>query len=158
MKTRKSLGKLTAGIAVAGMMLFSSIPAFAAESPEKPELPESMIMDGRVFTMDKTAGGGPDTATLENSERMTLSSSYRLLGSDVRMYVDYSHGHGGDHYSAGWVQTTAPKFTARAEIWSGGRTVVAGTNNPNRGNIASAASGLAVGYVSNAVPRIFYAW
>ncbi len=150
MKRKKFLRKLAGTMVVAGMM-FSSIPVFAAE------LPESITMDGKVFIMDKTAGGGSGTATPYNSISMERSS-YQVTGSDVRLYIDPSHGHGGDHFASGWVSTTAPRFTARAEVWSNGRPDTVGRNTANIGNIASASSGLAVGLVPNAAPRIFYAW
>lgn len=135
------------------IIMLSTTSVFAAE------LPETIVRDGRVFTMDKTAGGGKDTATPDfNMDTIMMRSSYRVTGSDVRLYVDYSHGHGGDHFAAGWVEATAPRFTARAEVWANGRLVVTGTNNWNRGNRAEAASYLAAGIISNAVPRIFYNW
>lgn len=135
------------------IIMISTTNVFAAE------LPETIVRDGRVFTMDKTAGGGKDTATPDfNMDTMMLRSPYKVTGSDVRLYVDYSHGHGGDHFAAGWVEATAPSFTARAEIWANGRLVMTGSNNSNIGNRATAASYLAVGIVQNAVPRIFYNW
>ncbi|MFC4403060.1 hypothetical protein [Gracilibacillus xinjiangensis] len=141
-------------------LMFSSIPVFATQSPESPELPESITKDGKVFTLDKSYGGGPGTATpdktLDNS--MNLLSSYRVTGSDVALYIDYSHGHGGDHYAHGFVEATAPRFTARAEVWENGRLNTAGTNNLNRGNIAYGTSHLAVGVSSAHYPRIFYNW
>lgn len=150
MKRKKVLRKLAATTVIAGMM-FSSTPALAEE------LPESITMYGKVFEMDKTAGGGSGTATPDNNIS-TQRSSYTLTGSDVRLYVDYSHGHGGDHFSSGWVKTTAPRFTARAEVWSNGRANTVGRNTLNNGNIANATSGLGVGIVPKATPRIFYAW
>ncbi|WP_206700941.1 hypothetical protein [Lysinibacillus sphaericus] len=37
---------------------------------------------------------------------MSISrNSYKVTGSDVRLYVDSSHGHGGDHFASGWVAT-----------------------------------------------------
>lgn len=134
------------------IMMLSTTSVFAAE------LPETIVRDGRVFTMDKTADDGKDTATPDFNMDTIMLSSYRVTGSDVRLYVDYSHGKGGDHFAAGWVEATAPRFTARAEIWADGRVVVSGTNNWNRGNRAEAASHLAVGIIPNAVPRIFYNW
>lgn len=135
------------------IMILSTTNVFATE------LPETIVRDGRIFTMDKTAGGGKDMAIPDfNMYTMMMRSSYKVTGSDVRLYVDYSHGHGGDHFAAGWVEATAPSFTARAEVWANGRLVVTGTNNSNIGNRATAASYLAVGIVSNAVPRIFYNW
>lgn len=146
---------------LAAVMIFSNIPAFAAQMPESitahGELPGSITIDGREFMLDRTAGGGRNTATPDKNMNMT-QSSYRVTGSDVALYIDYSHGHGGDHFAAGWVEATAPRFTARAEVWANGRVVVTGTNNLNRGNRAEAASYLAVGIVNNAVPRIFYNW
>ncbi len=163
MNRKNLLGKMVATMAVAGMMV-TSIPVSAAELPDLgTELPQSITMDGKVFIMDESAGGGSGTATADNDVRMlransVLSSAYSVLGSDVRLYVDYSHGHGGDHFAAGWVQANAPRFTARAEVWAGGRTIKAGSNNLNQGDIANASSGLAVGLVPSASPRIFYAW
>lgn len=159
MKRKNILRNLATSMAVAGMM-FSSIPALATES-ELPELPESIIMDGKEFIMDKSAGGGSGTATPDNSisEVQSLAStSYQVTGSDVRLYVDYSNGHGGDHYAHGWVQATAPRFTARAEVWANGKLNTTGSNNLNNGNIAYGTSYLATGIVKNAEPRIFYAW
>lgn len=150
MKKKSFLRKLATTMVIAGMMV-SSVPAFAEE------LPESINMDGRVFVMDKTAGGGSGTATPDNEINMERGA-YKVTGSDVRLYIDYGHGHGGDHFAAGWVETTAPRFTARAEIWSNGRPVTIGKNTLNIGKVAKANSGLAVGIISNAKPRIFYAW
>lgn len=157
---RKNIFRNVASSLLVVCLLFSSVPTFAADSNSvsvSPELPESIYLDGREFKMDKSAGGGFGTATPDFDTKNQLNS-YRILGSDVRLYIDYSHGHGGDHFAAGWVQTTAPKFTARAEVWQGSRLVVTGTNNPNQGDIARAASYLAVGIIKDARPRIFYAW
>jgi|GEM_PF-4338515 len=112
MKKKGILRSMVTSAAVAGMM-FSSIPAFAAESPE---LPESLIIDGKEFILEKSES---NTATLETMGNFQTLASYQLLGSDVGLYVDSSHGHGGDNYASGWVKTTAPRFTARAEVWEG---------------------------------------
>lgn len=123
------------------------------------ELPQTIFRDGRVFTIDRSAGGGPNTATPDFDMRNTYrDASYKVLGSDVALYIDYTHGHGGDHFAAGWVQTTAPIFWAKAEVWANGRVDTTGSYNKNVGDIARASSYLAVGIVENAVPRIFYKW
>ena len=153
MTKRNIFRNMAAALMIAGTVA-SSIPAASAASTSAPELPETITLDDRVFTMDVSAGGGYGTATAENIK----ARAYSVLGSDVRLYVDDSHGHGGDHFAAGWVQANAPRFTARAEVWANGRLNTTGTNNLNKGNIANAASYLAVGIVSNATPRIFYAW
>lgn len=152
--------------AIIATMMLSSVSAYAAQSPESismngTELPNSIMMDGREFVMDVNAGGGSGTAMPDKSMTMMRSmarSSYKVTGSDVRLYVDYSHGHGGDHFAAGWVEATAPRFTARAEVWANGKLDTTGSNNLNKGNIANAASYLACGIVKNATPRIFYNW
>lgn len=147
---KKNLGMLLSITAVASMM-FSSVPAFAAQ------LPDTIIRDGKEFVMDVSAGGGSGTATPDNISSMARSS-YKVLGSDVKLYIDYSHGHGGDHFSAGWVKATAPKFYARAEVWANGRLDTSGKNTDNKGDTANATSYLATGIVENATPRIFYGW
>lgn len=160
MKKKKFISKIAPIVVVAGIM-FSSIPAFATElsEPITPvELPESITMDGKVFIMDKSAGGGSGTATPDNKSMSITRSSYKVTGSDVRLYVDSSHGHGGDHFSSGWVDATAPRFTARAEVWSNGRLNTTGNNQLNSGIRANATSFLATGLVPNATPRIFYNW
>ncbi len=160
MKKKSILRSMAASMAVAGMM-FASIPALAAESPESPELPElpkSITIDGKEYVMDETAGGGSDTATHDNSmSKVQTFASYKLLGSDVGLYINQNN-HGGDHYAYGWVRTTAPTFTARAEIWSNGKVNTTGPNKLNSGDIAYAFSNQAIGLVPNATPRIFYAW
>lgn len=131
----------------------ASATAFAAE------LPETIVRDGRAFTIDRSAGGGPDTAIPDfNLKSAARASDYKVLGSDVALYIDYSHGHGGDHFAAGWVKATAPKFYARAEVWANGKVDTTGANTKNVGDTANATSYLAVGIVDNAVPRIFYNW
>lgn len=143
---KKFLRRMASATIIATMAV-SSISAYGAQ------LPKSIMMNGREFVMDITAGGGSGTATPDNPK---ARSSYKVLGSDVRLYIDYSHGHGGDHFAAGWVQATAPYFTARAEVWANGRLVVTGTNNMNIGDIADGSSYLAAGIIPNATPRIFY--
>lgn len=155
---RKEVLRRLASIIVVGGIIFSSIPVSAGQ------LPESIIRDGKVFMMDRTAGGGSGAAAPDNNMNsetnfnMGRKSSYRVTGSDVRLYVDYSHGHGGDHFAGGWVEATAPRFTVRVEVWSNGRLDTTGTNNLNKGNIARGSSYLACGIVKNATPRIFYSF
>lgn len=151
---KKFLRRLASATIMATMML-SSVSAYAAQ------LPQSIMLDGREFVMDINAGGGSGTAEPDKSmnlKRSLSKSAYKVIGSDVRLYVDYSHGHGGDHFAAGWVRATAPRFTARAEVWSGSRLDTTGSNNRNVGDTAEASSYLAVGIVKNANPRIFYSW
>lgn len=150
MKRKEILRKTTAIVITTGLML-SSISTFAMQ------LPDSIDMDGKTFVMDKSAGGGSGTAIPDEGMNMKRSS-YKVTGSDVRLYVDYSHGHGGDHFAGGWVEATAPRFTARAEVWSNGRLDTTGSNNLNKGKIASASSYLAMGIVKNVTPHIFYNW
>ncbi|WP_240186133.1 hypothetical protein [Lysinibacillus fusiformis] len=100
MNKKKSITKMASIMVISGIM-FSCIPAFATElsEPITPvELPESITMDGKVFIMDKSAGSGSGTATPENKSMNITRSSYKVTGSDVRLYVDSSHGHGGDHF------------------------------------------------------------
>lgn len=151
MKKKKFISKMTPIMVVSGI-IFSSIPAFATE------LPESITMDGKVFVMDKSAGGGSDSASQDNNTMSISRNSYKVTGSDVRLCVDSSHGHGGDHFASGWVDATAPRFTARAEVWSNGRLNTTGNNHLNSGIRANATSYLATGLVPNATPRIFYNW
>lgn len=106
-------------------MLFSSVPAFAEESPE------SMTIEGRVFTLNRAAGSEPNTAILENNNLAT-PKSHRILGSDVAMYISPTGHKGSVYYSAGLIETTAPCFTARAEIWSNGRSIRAGKSYQNK--------------------------
>ncbi len=151
MKKKKFISKMTPIMVVSGI-IFSSIPAFATE------LPESITMDGKVLVMDKSAGGGSDSASRDNNTMSISRNSYKVTGSDVRLYVDSSHGHGGDHFASGWVDATAPRFTARAEVWSNGRFNTTGNNHLNSGIRANATSYLATGLVPDATPRIFYNW
>lgn len=138
------------GVTTLTTMLFSGVSVYATE------LPDTIIRNGKVFVKDVSAGGGKDTAIPDFS---TMSQrSYKVLGSDVALYIDYSHGHGGDHFASGWVRATAPRFTARAEVWANGRVDTTGSNVSNVGDTATATSYLAVGIVKNATPRIFYSW
>ncbi|AMO32629.1 hypothetical protein J2D69_17105 [Lysinibacillus sphaericus] len=160
MKKKKFISKMTPIMVVSGI-IFSSISAFATELPESNttvELPESITMDGKVLVMDKSAGGGSDSASRDNNTMSISRNSYKVTGSDVRLYVDSSHGHGGDHFASGWVDATAPRFTARAEVWSNGRLNTTGYNHLNSGIRANATSYLATGLVPDATPRIFYNW
>lgn len=152
MKKKGILRSMVTSAAVVGM-LFSSIPAFAAES-ESPQLSESLTIDGKEVVLVKSES---NTAILDNTDKIQTFASYQLTGSDVALYVD-SNNHGGDHYAHGWVKTTAPRFTARAEVWQGSRAIATGTNNLNVGSIAYGTSSPAVGIASNRTPRIFYAW
>ncbi|MEK8200157.1 hypothetical protein [Lysinibacillus sp. FSL M8-0134] len=157
MKKGNIFRNMAAALMIAGTVA-SSIPAASAAPTSAPELPETITVDGKVYTMDVSAGGGYGTATADNMEgRATTLASYQVLGSDVRLYVS-PNNHGGDHVAAGWVEATAPRFTARAEIWSNGRLDTTGSNMLNKGSIANATPHPAVGIVSNATPRIFYAW
>lgn len=151
-KKKGILRSMVTSVAVAGM-LFSSIPAFAAES-ESPQLPESLTIDGKEVVLVKSES---NTAILDNTGKIQTRASYQLLGSNVGLYVA-ANEHGGDNYASGWVKTTAPRFTARAEVWEGGRVLVTGDNYLNSGNIANAWSKPAVGINSTRTPRIFYAW
>ena len=72
--------------------------------------------------------------------------------------MDYSHGHGGDHFLLNGYKGNCASFTARAEVWSGSRLNTTGSNYRNLGDTAEATSYLAVGIVKNAKPRIFYSW
>ena len=58
-----------------------------------------------MFVMDKSADGGSDSASRDNNTMSISRNSYKVTGSDVRLYVDSSHGHGGDHFASGWVAT-----------------------------------------------------
>lgn len=149
----KKLLNRVVGITAMATMLFSCTTAFAAPGT----LPETMDRDGKVYTIDRSAGGGPGTAT-PDFENVALFRAYQVLGSDVALYIDYGNGHGGDYYAAGWVQTTAPSFTAKAEVWANGRLEVTGPNFKNKGDIAEAISYTTTGLVENATPRIFYSW
>ncbi len=147
----KKLFSLITVTALASTLMLSSVYATEIETPE---LPKTMTVDGRVFELDESYDG-KNTATPDN-EKMTRA--YSVLGSDVALYIDYSHGHGGDHFAAGWVQATAPSFTARAEVWANGSMHTTGQNMRNVGNIANAASYLSTGISSSNSPRLFYAW
>lgn len=157
MKKKGLLRSMVTSAAVAGM-LFSSIPAFASEA-ESPVLPESLNIDGKEVILEKSESNTAIfTPSLNKFDQIQTLATYKLIGSDVGLYVDYSHGHGGDHYAHGWVQTTAPRFTARAEVWENGKVIATGTNNLNSGNTAYGTSTLAVGIAGKRTPRIFYAW
>ncbi len=147
----KKLFSLITATALASTLMLSSV--YAAEI-ETPQLPKSMTIDGRVFEKDDSYEGR-NTAMPDNGK---MTRAYSVLGSDVALYIDYSHGHGGDHFSYGWVQATAPSFTARAEVWANGSMHTTGPNTRNVGNTADATSYLSVGVSSSNSPRIFYAW
>lgn len=112
-----------------------------------------MTIDGRVFELDESYDG-KNTATPDNE----MTRAYSVLGSDVALYIDYSHGHGGDHFASGWVQATAPSFTARAVACTNGSLNTTDQNTRNVGNTANATSYLSTGVSSSNTPRIFYAW
>ena len=146
----KKYFKRITGILAASAVMVSSVPVFAAQ------LPDTIIRDGRVFVMDKSSQ--KSEPAIPDFTNLTKRASYKVLGSDVQLYIDPSHGHGGDHFAAGWVQATAPKFTARAEVWSGSKLDTTGPNTANIGDTANACSYLAVGIVKDARARIFYNW
>ena len=153
-------------VIILGIMLLSiaSMPALAANTAPAlatsttPQLPDTVVVDGRLFVADISASRGQGSA--EPDDGVVVSRSYTVLGSDVRMYIDYSHGHGGDQFAWGWVQATAPKFYARAEIRLNGQVEVKGTNtyNPTGSNIAESATPLAVSIDNNRKAHVFYGW
>lgn len=127
------------------IVLISALPSIAKE------LPESITIDGEVFVIDKTAGGGKDTAKPTNSIIM-MGSSYEVTGSDVALYTrpDYV-------VASGWVEATAPHFTARAEVWVNGQVHATGPNERNFRNRATSTS-YKGRFNEDATPRIFYSF
>lgn len=151
-----SAKKTVATLALMLMTMVSTTAAYAGETQED-LLPDKIVRDGRVFEY-VDGSSRPNSALPDFEGDMSPMADYQVIGSDVGLYIDYSHGHGGDHFAAGWVQATAPRFSACAQIWANGRLNTTGSWTRNRGNIARASSYLAVGIVKNAVPMIFYRW
>ncbi|MET3616659.1 hypothetical protein ABID14_000279 [Peptoniphilus olsenii] len=137
------------------MITFTSINVFA--KADDIELPRTINRNGKIYEIYEPSRR---TNVAEKSEfsNATLYSNYRVLASDVALYVDNSHGHGGDQFASGYVRATAPHFTARAEVWKNGRREAGGYDTPNRGDTAYATSHLCVYIDNNRYPRIFYNW
>ena len=149
MKKTEVLQVFLIAMIVIGTML-TYTPSFATE------LPESITIGDEVFIINKEAGGGKDTATPDNLIS-TMKSSYRVTGSDVRLYTNPPSSYSrGNSFSQGWVTATAPSFTARGEVWFSGRIYATGGNTLNRGNIANARSYLTATAIKDGTPRIFY--
>ncbi|MGN9165747.1 hypothetical protein ACTNDY_10785 [Tissierellaceae bacterium HCP3S3_D8] len=148
------------GLLLVMVCILSANSVFAAEKATQ-GLPNKIIRDGREFKLyepsRRSNSAEPDFSATSDQFKM-LRDSYRVIASDVALYIDYSHGHGGDQFAAGYVQATAPKFTARAEVWDNGRLDTTGTNNKNRGDTAEAASYLSVYIKESRYARIFYNW
>lgn len=89
---------------------------FAAEKTTQ-GLPNKIIRDSREFTLyepsRRSNSAEPDFSATSDQFKI-LRDSYRVIASDVALYIDYGHGHGSDQFVAGYVQATAPKFTAHA--------------------------------------------
>lgn len=151
-----STKKTVATLALMLMTMVSTTAAYAGETQED-LLPDKIVRDGRVFEY-VDGSSRPNSALPDFEGDMSPMADYQVIGSDVGLYIDYSHGHGGDHFAAGWVQATAPHFSARAQVWSKGSVKADGLWRRNQGNIARASSYLATGLVPNAVPMIFYRW
>lgn len=152
MSTKKTIATL----ALMLMTMVSTTAAYAGETQED-LLPDKIVKDDRVFECID-GSSRPNSALPDFEGDMSPIANYKVLGSDVGLYIDYSHGHGGDYFAAGWVQATAPKFSACAQVWADGRLRADGSWHRNQGNIARASSYLTTGLVPNAVPMIFYRW
>lgn len=149
-KSNKAVCSFAASVAIATMML-SNVSANTGE------LPSSIVMNGKAYVMDAaTCVRG----TAEPDKRMTnaVPSNYSVIDSSVALYIDSSHGQGGDHYASGYVRATAPSFKARAEVYSNGSSDTTGSNYWNSGDRADATSYLACGIRPNASAHIFYEW
>lgn len=127
------------------IVLVSALPVFAKE------LPESITIGGEVFRIDRAAGGGKDTATPDNSISM-MRSGYEVTGSDVALYTRPTY-----NVASGWVEATAPHFTARAEVWVNGKVHATGPNERNVRNRATSTS-YRGRFNEDATPRIFYSF
>ena len=151
MKTLLKCG-LTLTLAVV-MLLAVTALAFAAE-----KVPETITVDGREFIRDARMVSVSNPALPD--EGVVMMRGYTVTASDVWMYIDYGHGHGGDQFAYGYIQATAPSFYARAEIRLNGAVVVTGINkwNDPGSNISYSASYLAVGIDNNRKAHIFYGW
>lgn len=148
------------GLLLVMVCILSTNLVFAAGKTNQ-ELPNKIIRDGKEFRLyepsRKFNSAEPDFATTSDQLK-TLNNKYRVIASDVALYVDYSHGKGGDQFAAGYVKATAPRFTARAEVWDNGQLDTTGTNNKNKGDTARASSYLAVYKKESRYARIFYNW
>lgn len=127
------------------IVLISALPSFAKE------LPESITIGGEVFIIDKTAVEGNNTATPDNIMKI-MRSGYEVTASDVALYTAPRYVS-----SYGYVEATAPQFTARAEVWVNGKVWATGRNQRNRRNIATATS-YEGRFNEDATPRIFYSF
>lgn len=155
---KKIIKKLTTS-ALLALMVISCVSINVLAAPlSAPQLPDSIVVDGREFVKDELSGGF-NTAIPDNEVAM-FRASYRVLGSDVKLYTDPNpHGHGPEHFASGWVQTTAPRFYARAEVRLNGTTFATSGNeyNPAGSNIADATTVLCDYNTANKA-YIFYGW
>lgn len=136
-------------------------PISHSQSQNTKQLPKTIERFDKIYKIDENTRR-INCAELDKKNifksTVTMLSNYRVIASDVALYVDNSNNKGGDQFASGWVQATAPKFTARAEVWNQGELEVGGTNNRNKGDIAYATSYPCVYIDNNRYPRIFYSW
>lgn len=137
------------------ILIFATSNVYARGSNNK--LPEKIIRNGVEYKIDQNSRR-TNSAELDSGISLMSTKGYKVLGSEVALYIDYSHGQGGDQFAAGWVQTNAPKFTARAEVWKSGKLETTGSNNKNQGDIARSTSALSVYIDESRYARIFYNW
>lgn len=136
-------------------------PISHAQSQNSKQLPKTIERFDNIYKIDESTRR---TNCAEFDKRnvlksiITMFSNYRVIASDVALYIDDSNNKGGDQFASGWVQATAPKFTARAEVWNKGELEVGGTNSRNKGDTAYATSYACVYIDNNRYPRIFYSW
>lgn len=141
--------KLLSSVLVVAMIASMGTTVFASQTNN---LPETILRGGKEYTL---VANEPNSAVPDN---IRSTRAYAVLASDVGLYIDYSHGHGGDYFASGYVTATAPRFTARAEVRVGSTTLATSGNKRNNSDTANATTHLTVGLVDNATPRIFYAW
>lgn len=136
-------------------------PISYAQSQNTKQLPKTIERFNNIYKLDESTRR-INCAELDKKNifksTVTMFSNYRVIASDVALYVDNSNNKGGDQFASGWVQATAPKFTARAEVWNREQIEAGGTNNRNKGDTAYATSYACVYIDNNRTPRIFYSW
>ncbi len=136
-------------------------PISHAQSKNIIQLPKTIERFCNIYKIDENTRR-TNCAELDKKNifksTVTMFSNYRVIASDVALYVDNSNNKGGDQFASGWVQATAPKFTARAEVWNRGQIEAGGANSRNKGDTAYSTSYTCVYIDNNRTPRIFYSW
>ena len=152
---KKIIQKLTASALLALMAITCISTTALAASVSTSPLPDAIVVDGREFAREESSDDS--NVAVPDNKAVASRATYKLTGSSVSLYTESNpHGHGPEQFSHGWVQTTAPKFYARAEVKRSNKTIVSALNKFGKGTVYST-SPLA-GYNSGNQAKIFYGW